>query len=273
MENITNTVKYPYLGRSVLVLLLTSVSHYRKIQVVANELDFYDIDISTEFPMIVGWGTFGDEYILKNIRINNVTSSHRLLYLFVIGTLHLENITFSNINGAGAQSFYFEFDTQVTMKNISFTNFQSKSSANAPLIYSDIFDFSVLNIEEIYINNSTFSSSPFLESNTAPAQINIKNINIEETLIGEDSSLFSFNDIKSFLFEDITIQKTESYNFNDGNSRLFRMKSLQADASEMSEINNIVFLNSSVSLITLESISGSPSEKVTVLMKNISYSD
>ena len=153
---------------------------------------------------------------------------------------------------------------------MSFVNYHaSPLTFLSPIVVLPL-NISFITFDEFYLENTTFKSVPFTFVADIPAMIEIKNTYSIDALLGSQNSFFRLNGVNNFIFQNHTIVNSGSIDESDY-SYFFEIFYIKIENSVTSLIQDISFMNSTNTLMTVNGILGETDSLKQLILNNVAY--
>ena len=253
--------------------MLFYTPHYRLLHPSMNNMTLLNIDEVSNFNNFGIWGSFTEQTYLTNFYFENVTSTTYATNFRYLAQIHCDNFTFVNTSGMPHEMINFDTNLNISMKNIIVTDYETASPISAPILEFIGLPTSVIIIEQLYANNVILNNAPFVSVNTEPLQFILKDGRYQNILVEKELTMFDFTNLGTFSISNQTFDNINPTVSSDGSSKLISINSFNTQSSTLAVISDIKVTKSTVSFLTINSISGSPSELKFMDIRNIKYFD
>lgn len=244
--------------------------HYRKIQVVYKNFLFKNINpLTTDFAFFGGDLTAMDTYDIINYTITNWSTPLYFALYMGGGQQTFKNITFENISKISSSALFFRNSFNITIEDFELRNFNSFS----PTSQLDFSNFEYAEISGITIVDSWFRNAGFLSVSKSFDKMTVKNGYYENVNLMADSSFLEFAIASSFSISNHSIVNSQSIEKEDSTLVFIEILSMEVMDNSSVALEDLSFENSSVSLIGIKNMLGSPSSNINFPISKVKFSN
>ncbi|CAI2362983.1 unnamed protein product [Moneuplotes crassus] len=248
------------------------IAHYRNVFINIQGFKAQDININSPFPLFGVIATYHDAMILQDSEIRNAISTQFLTGGVALGNFTSLNNVFRDIDGGIAPPMMSRYCYLTNLQKFKLVNYTSSISATIPLLYISPFDFSHLSIDEIHIEDCNFANVGFIAIDLRPSTLQITNGYFKNTELGMTKEFFRVSNVGNFLFSNHTIIDCSSID-QDSFSFLLKIGLLNLNEADGILVEDIIFFNSSISLIDVGTLYQTLTHPKTFIVKDITYSN
>ena len=224
---------------------------YPTIQVFSNLLvSFYVLNwkfsnvICIDGCIMVTLATIAD--IENNIYLNTTGFNYATYNLLEVNTITMKNVTHQNVNGTGTSQEYF--------------------------IMMSLNDNGVVQLESVNFYNCDLGVQPGMHFDGSVKSLVLKNSIFSSVKVGSRNYLFDASLLGTIEITNWTFSSISSSTSTDNNNLIFNIRSINLANALNSTINNIS-VQSSISFLEFNSLTGSLTSPLTFAISNIAFSN
>ncbi|CAI2368858.1 unnamed protein product [Moneuplotes crassus] len=254
-----------------------SNSHYRPTTITTKNAVFFGYQ-NTFFSPLAWTGTMMDSVHFEEITFKNSGILSDLLIAMIFqrvtfGNLESNPCVIENIGLYRTNLIRFIFIGSLEISNIKISNVIGPISESLSFISLNNFPFTPTIIQNISVSGFIFGNGGLLDMSTILDIIQIKHINIVDSVMKPGLFVFKLNIIKTILIEDFRANNVQVNQIDDKDSSIFRINSLDVSGNLNSTIENVVISNCGISILSFGSMISNNSAPTSFEMSNITVKD
>ncbi|CAI2379704.1 unnamed protein product [Moneuplotes crassus] len=261
--------------RMVLNAFLTVDQHYRTIDMRVEKFHAEGVHISSDFGVFGAIGNFMDVITYTDISIDNCTNN--LLYLLSASyyqNVTVNNLLWENIPNTGETPFGLNNNGNIVIKNFKMINSETTAylSTGAILFFASLGDLlgpTFISFDGIHLENCVFHKDSLFYNIGTQSMLTIKNGYYKNVTVGVRSHFNEYFNIKSTEISNHTIEDVFSVDTSGSSSNFLKNHAFDIQNPNQAEINQVLLKNSTISLLSISDVIGTPTDQRSLIISNI----